>query len=179
MAGDKIKTRMEAGRLAGALLAAASSLAGCGQDANVPATSTAVTHIKAPAVAKKGPSVDELTAGMAMAPTVGKSALPLDLKFELAERPKIGQPLEINLALVPQIAGGPAAVHISGAEGLDAAPGDNQFELAEVDAGEVYRHTLRVTPSTEGVLLASVTVSLKHDDMDDSRVFSIPIIVDR
>ncbi len=136
-------------------------------------------HFKVPAARKKGPSVDELTAGMAMAPTLGKSSLPLDVKFELAERPTIGQALEINLALVPQVAGGPAAVHVSGADGLDATQGDNQFEVAEVEAGDVYRHTLRVIPNTDGVLLVNVAVSLKHDEVDDSRVFSIPVIVER
>jgi hypothetical protein len=36
-----------------------------------------------------------------------------------------------------------------------------------------------VTPNTDGVLLVNLTVSLKHDDVSDSQVFSVPIIVDR
>jgi hypothetical protein len=51
--------------------------------------------------------------------------------------------------------------------------------VPQVAAGEVYRHTVHVTPSAEGVLLMSLTVSLKHDDVSDSEVFSVPIIVDR
>ena len=39
-------------------------------------------------------------AGMAAAPTMGKSLILADLKFELEERPKIGQVLEINAAVV-------------------------------------------------------------------------------
>jgi hypothetical protein len=87
--------------------------------------------------------------------------------------------LEINLALVPRVAGGPATVQISGADGLDAAQSDKQFEIAEVEAGEVYRHTLRVTPTADGVLLVNLTVLLNHDEVSDSQVFSVPIIVDR
>jgi len=157
----------------------AASLAGCGQDPKTPASSAAAPHIKAPAAAKKGPTAEELTAGMAAAPSVGKSVLPVEVKFELADRPKIGQMLEINLALVPQIAGGPATVQVSGDDGLDATQSDNQFEIAEVEAGEVYRHTVRMTPTADGVLLVNLTVSLKHDEVSDSQVFSVPVIVDR
>jgi len=36
-----------------------------------------------------------------------------------------------------------------------------------------------VTPMADGVLLLSLTVSLKHDEMTESRAFSIPLIVER
>jgi hypothetical protein len=36
-----------------------------------------------------------------------------------------------------------------------------------------------VTPTADGVLLLGLTVSLKHDDMTESRAFSIPLIVER
>jgi hypothetical protein len=36
-----------------------------------------------------------------------------------------------------------------------------------------------VTPNAEGVLLVGVTVSLKHDEITDSKAFSIPIIAER
>jgi hypothetical protein len=116
---------------------------------------------------------------MAAAPTMGKGPAVVDLKFELAQRPQIGQVLEINLALVPKFDGGPATLQVSASPGLDAVQGDTPFDLPEVAAGEVYRHTVHVTPSVEGVLLMSLTVSLKHDDISDSEAFSVPVIVDR
>jgi len=116
---------------------------------------------------------------MAAAPTIGKSPATVDLKFELGERPQIGQVLEINLALLPKFDGGPATLQVTNLAGLDVAQDDTTFEIPEVAAGEVYRHTVHVTPSAEGVLLANFTVSLKHDDVSDSAVFSVPVIVDR
>jgi hypothetical protein len=175
MAGEK----MRKGCAAAAAILAAVSLAGCGQDSSAPATSSTIPRFKAPPPAKKGPSVEELTAGMASAPTLGKSSLPLDMKFELAERPKIGRMLEINLAFVPQISGGPATFQIADSDGLDAAQGDSPFELPSLEPGEVYRHTLHLTPNTDGVLLVNVTLAVKHDEVSDSKGFSIPIIVDR
>ena len=38
----------------------------------------------------------------------------------------------------------------------------------------MYRQSVKVTPTAEGVLLLGLTVSLKHDEMTESRVFSIP-----
>jgi hypothetical protein len=154
-------------------------LAACGQDPTPPSTGTPAPRVKAPAPVRKGPSADELTAGMAAAPTLGKSPMLADLKFELAQRPTIGQVLEINLALLPKLDGGPAAVKVSGSEGLDASQDDGSFELPEVAAGEVYRHTLHLIPTTDGVLLVNLTLTLNHDEMSDSQSYSVPIIVDR
>jgi hypothetical protein len=182
MAGDITRTGSATGAFAACVVAAllaAAALSACSQDANSPAPSASLPRPKANLPAKKGPSAEELTAGMAVAPALGKSALPLDMKFELGERPKIGQVLEINLALVPQVGGGPATVQVSSADGLDAAQGESTFEVSDVEAGEVYRHTLRMTPNTDGVLLVNLLVSLKHDDVSDSKTFAVPVIVDR
>ncbi len=56
-------------------------------------------HISAPVAVKKGPTAAELTAGMVEAASQGKSQWPVQLKFELQQRPTVGQPLEINVAL--------------------------------------------------------------------------------
>jgi hypothetical protein len=144
----------------------------------MPAAGSAAPHIRASGAVKKGPTVEELTAGMAAAPAVGKSQLPVDLKFEVTERPRIGQTLPINLALVPQIPGGPATVQLTDALGLDAAQGESQYDIPELRVGEVYRHTLNVTPTADGVLLVNLTVSLNHDEVSETKEFAVPIIVD-
>jgi hypothetical protein len=174
MAGDTARTRYAAL----VAICCCACLAACGQDAPPPPPGEA-PHFKLPAPVHKGPSAEELTAGMAAAPTMGKSPMLADLKFELEERPKIGQVLQINLALLPKLDGGPATVKVSGSEGLDAAQDDSPFEVSEVAAGEVYRHTIHVTPTTDGVLLVNFTVTLNHDEVTDSQVYSVPVIVDR
>ena len=62
---------------------------------------------------------------------------------------------------------------------LTVAPGAKQVDLPAMEVGQVYRQTVTVTAATDGVLLLGLTVSLKHDDLTDSRAFSIPLIVDR
>lgn len=177
MAGDMFNKSHGAATLAAAIWAAA-CVSGCSQEGSMPAAGSAAPHVRAAGAVKKGPTADELTAGMAAAPALGKSLLPVELKFELTERPRIGQPLAINLALLPQIPGGPATVALTAAPGLDAAQGESQFDIPELQVGEVYRHTLQVTPTTDGVLLVNLMVSLKHDEVSESKEFAVPIIVD-
>ena len=136
-------------------------------------------RISVPVVAKKGPSAAELTVGMVEAASQGKSQLPVLLKFDLKQRPTSGQPLDIDIALVPQIDAGAADIQVTGGEGLTVASGTNQIDLPAVEAGQVYRQSVKVTPTADGVLLLSLTVSLKHDEMMESRAFSIPLIRER
>jgi hypothetical protein len=97
----------------------------------------------------------------------------------LAQRPKVGQALEINLALLPQIDARTATIQVAAVDGFTLADGAGQFEIPSIVAGEVYRHTLNVLPTAEGVFVMGVTLQLKNDDGTETRAFSIPVIVDR
>jgi hypothetical protein len=163
------------------LCAVAAALSACNRDSESSAPNGAVAHVNpnAPVAARSGPTAAEQTAGMVEAANQGKSLVPVDLKFDLGARPKIGQILDINLALIPQIAASPASIQVSDADGLTVAPGTNQVDIPSAEAGGVYRHTVKVTPNAEGVLLVGVTVLLKHDEITDQRAFLIPIIAER
>lgn len=160
------------------LLLCAAALAGCsGNSASAPA---APTQIKPRAsIAKPSGTPAEQTAGMVQAASQGKSQVPVELKFDFSQRPKVGQPLEVNLALIAQISASPATIQVNGADDVAVAAGGNQFDIPAEEAGEVYRHTVSVTPGAEGVVLLGVTVSLKHDELTDQLAFSIPIIAER
>jgi hypothetical protein len=158
------------------MLCAAAAAGACHGDSGTPPPVAATAHASVPVATKKGPSVKELTAGMVDAAAQGKSSLAVALKFDLQQRPVLGQPLDINIAVVPQIDAGAAQVQIAG-DGFTLASGANSIDLPPVEAGQVYRETVKVTPSAEGVLVLGLTVSLKHDEMTESRSFSIPVIV--
>jgi hypothetical protein len=161
------------------LLCTLAALAACQKDSGT--TPAPAPQIKARQTqpVKKGPTAAELTAGMVEAAGQGKAQGPVDLKFELAQKPKLGQTLDINLALLPQIDAATATIQVAGADGMSVAAADAQFEIATVVSGEVYRHTVKVTPTAEGVMVIGVTLLLKNDDNTETRAFSIPIIVDR
>jgi hypothetical protein len=151
----------------------------CHGDSGTPPAPTPKPHVSAPVAAKKGPSAEELTTGMVEAVSQGKSQLPVKLKFELKQRPMLGQPLDIGIAVVPQIDAGAAGIQVAGGEGLTVAADANPPDLPGIEAGQVYRQSVKVTPTAEGVALLGVTITLKHDEITESRVFSIPLIVER
>lgn len=159
------------------VLGAAVAAGACHRDAEAPPPPT--TRVKEPVALKKGPGADELTAGMVEAATQGKSQLPVKLKFDLRQRPSVGQPLDIAVAVLPQISASSGEMVVAGGEGLNVDPGVNSLELPALESGAVSRQDLKVTPTAVGVLLLNLTVSLKHDDQNDSRMFSIPLIVER
>jgi hypothetical protein len=162
------------------LVCAVAATAGCNKDSSSAPAASAVTRIqpRTPAV-RRGATAAEQTVGMVQASTLGKSQVPVELKFDLGQRPKVGQSLEVNLALIAQISASPATIQVRGADDVSVAAGTNQFEIPAEEAGEVYRHTVNVTPNAEGVVLLGVTVQLKHDELLDKREFSIPIIAER
>jgi hypothetical protein len=163
------------------MLCALAATSACHKDSGSPPPPTPAPkpRISVPVVAKKGPSAAELTVGMVEAASQGKSQLPVQLKFDLKQRPIPGQALDIDIALVPQIDAGAANIQVTGGDGLTVAPGTNQIDLPAVEAGQVYRQSVKVTPTADGVLLLGLTISLKHDEMTESRAFSIPLIVER
>jgi hypothetical protein len=156
------------------------ALCACNKDSGSAPAAAPVPHVKAkPMIPKPGPTAAELTAGMVLAAAVGKSQVPVELKFDIAKKPKVGQPVELTLALVAQVSAAPATIQISGADDVSVAAGGNQFEIPSEEAGEVYRQSVNITPNAEGVVLVNVTVSLRHDEVLDQRAFSIPIIAER
>jgi hypothetical protein len=131
----------------------------------------------APVAVQRGPTAEELTAGMVEAATQGKSQAPVGLKFDVSRRPVQGEPLEISIALIPREAAEPATVDVIGPEGLEVPAEERRFEFASVEPSQVYRRSIRLTPTAEGVFLLTLTVNLKHDQLADTRVFSVPLIV--
>jgi hypothetical protein len=176
MAGYKLKIGIGQALL---LIAAVTSSA-CHRDSSGAANPAApINKPKAPVAPKAGPTVAEQTVNMVEASAQGKSQLPVLLKFELTQRPKVGQAVDINLALIPQIDASPAIIKVNGGDGLTVGSEATEFAIPAATAGEVYLQTVNITPGAEGVLILGVTVSLKHDEVTDLKSFSVPLIAGR
>jgi hypothetical protein len=160
------------------VLCAMAALSACHRDSTQTSPVAKLTaRVKAPVAPAPGPTAQEQTATMVEAATQGKSQAPVTLKFDLPERPVQGRPLEIAIALLPQIPASPATIEVSGADGLKLADGESPIEFSEVEAAQVYRHNIKLTPTAEGVYMLALNVSLKHDQITDSRIFCVPLIV--
>jgi hypothetical protein len=152
--------------------------AGChGGDPNQASASNPAMAVHPTAAPKRGPTPDELTAGMVEAVSIGKSTAPVAVKFDLPHPPMVGQPLEVVIAVMPQVAATSAEIEVTGSDGLQLGTGAQPATIPSVDATQVYRVNIPVTPSAEGVQFLGLVVSLKRDEVTESRSFSVPLIV--
>jgi hypothetical protein len=157
-------------------LSVALLLAACHGDSSEAPQPTPVHKTKTPPLPRKGPTPEELTAGMVEAVPLGKSTVPMAVKFDLPDRPALGQPLEVVVALLPQVAGS-ASIQVTGTEGLKLAPEAATIAIPSVEPTQAYRVSIGTTPTAEGVQLLNLSVTLTHDEATETRSFSVPVIV--
>lgn len=131
----------------------------------------------APVPAKRVATPEEMTVGMVEAVSLAKSNVPVGMKFQLSDRPTLGMPLDVLVALLPQEGADSATLRVSGSEGLELTAGATSQEIPTIEAAHAYKESFTVTPTTEGVQLLTLTVDLKHDESSESRSFSVPLIV--
>jgi hypothetical protein len=158
-------------------LAAAALLAGCGSRS--PGGSAAQSPTKA---AKKAVApADQLSPNMVSAVAASKpSMVPVQVKFDLRDRPQIGQPLQIELAIVPISA---SVERVSGKvegdddglellEGADISPAEHPVE------GVPIRHLIKLVPKREGVFTVRTVVTVDAGGSSSTESYAMPLIAD-
>lgn len=157
-------------------LMVAFGLAGCGSSSESAAKAEAQSKEAHPHVAVD-PS-NRATADMVEGVTVAKGGPAIELKYELRESPLAGQPLDVDIAVLP----GATPINriyasFQGGQGLDLVEGG---ELAGVDkpvSGTPIRHVVRLLPKADGIYTVSATVAVDTPDDSITRTYSIPVIV--
>jgi hypothetical protein len=115
---------------------------------------------------------------MVAAVSVGKGGPPVGLKFELRSTPQPGQPVDLDLAVLPDA----AAIdridgRFDGSENLALVEGGDLGAVEKPAQGSVIRHVVRLLPKQDGIftVTAAVTVTLANDSI--TRTFTIPVVV--
>ncbi len=163
---------------AAALLCLLATLTACHGDSGEAPKAAAAAPKAAATVLKPtpGPTAAEQTAGMVEASALGKSQLPVQLKFDLSERPVRGRPLTIALAVLPQLSADQASLEVSGSEALQvASPGTRS--LGALEPAQVVRQSLHLTAAQDGIQLLEVKLTVHHDEQSETREFAIPLII--
>jgi hypothetical protein len=101
----------------------------------------------------------------------------LSVKFRLAERPVVGTPVAIELALFPGPEAGITHIHgsLQASEGLQLQS-QRTFDIATPQAGGALRQEVTVIPQQDGVLSLSATILIDFDNGSLARTYSIPLI---
>ena len=163
-----------------ALTALASLAVACGggdeksaaDKAAAPTDAAGTASQQAAAAAAKAAADD----GLANAVAVGKTAAAVDLKYNIAARPALGQPFEVELVLLPRMAADALEVQATGMPGLVVA-GGAEAKFDQVVAGEKYAAKVLLQVTEPGLYYVGVTAKLVNKVQTDSRTFSVPVVV--
>jgi len=126
-------------------------------------------------VVKKVQPADPL-AGLSSAVTGTKGTLPVDVRFDLLDRPEPGKPVNVRLVLVPTM--DLIAMHaaVKPAPGLQVGD-DSQAKFDSPKNGEMKEFKFVVTPAAVGIAVANIDVTVTRDTGDTTFTFSVPVPV--
>ena len=124
-------------------------------------------------LAAAGAATDDLVA----AASNSNSTAPVSLRFRLAEQPRVGQPLRLELALAQSPGLDIDAMHVSlqPREGLDVKS-VRTIDYVGPTMGATQQMQVTVVPSQTGVLGLAVTVLVDSAGGSVVRSFTIPLI---
>jgi hypothetical protein len=160
----------------GPALAAAAILSGCGSGetpgiAGVPAKPAAT-----PRTAQPGDIVSPNLVSAASGARTGPATV--QLKFELRERPDVGQPLDIDVVILPASATLDRLYgRVETGDGLELAEGAQIAPTERPVEGTPIRHSIKVLPKRDGIFTVNAVVSMDAAGQSWSQSFSIPVIV--
>jgi hypothetical protein len=129
------------------------------------------------AAAKKAASAQaKLATTMVSAVSSGGGTVPVDVKFELLQRPEVGQAASIAFAFIPVAPLDRLYARFQPDDSLEVVSGSQTEQFARPAVGEPVPHTLVVRPKRDGVFAVQVTVLMDSETESLSRVFSVPLI---
>jgi len=166
--------------LATVALAALLTTTGCSRKSDEEAAAALAPDKARPSAVVAGtantrPVVDD-ESRLANAVASGKTSAPVDLKYDLAAKPEVGQPFEIELALLPRLPADALEVEVTGMPGL-VLVGNGAMKVEAVRGGATYTHKVLVRADAAGTYYVSVIAKMITQVQREVRTFSIPVVV--
>jgi hypothetical protein len=133
---------------------------------------------KTPAAAAVARLKNDSDADMVAAVSDDNSGTPVFVSYRLTARPQLNQPLDVEVAITPDKRVKVLTMHLSfrGGDGLElrSAP---RVEIADAGAEEVFRQTVSVVPTVNGVLQLHLTALVDSTADSLARSYAIPVVV--
>lgn len=151
--------------------------AGCGLGADTDSGSSATKTKSTTAATTPGTSAAKKTADdMVAAVPQGKSPGPISVRFNITERPEVGEPVPIEVELVPSLKFERVLVNFSATDGLKLTGGASLPMVERPEPDVPISHTVTVVPQRDGIFTVVATVLSDSQSESVTRVFSIPVI---
>jgi hypothetical protein len=113
---------------------------------------------------------------LANAVPTGKAGAAVDLQYEVAPRPEVGAPFEIELTFAPRLAADTLDVQLSSMPGLRITSADT-VRFDGVQSGERYAAKVSVIADAPGLYYIGVVARMATKVQAEARAFSIPIVI--
>lgn len=159
-----------------AVVALALSLDGCGSSSS--SGDAAHSSAKKAASHRSADPASLAPEDMVAAVSAGKGGPPVGLRFEVRRGPEAGQPVDVDLAILPTAA---AIEHIDGkvqgGENVSVVEGAEIPAVEKPAQGTVIRHVVRVLPKQDGISIITVAINVDVGNDSITRTFTIPVIV--
>jgi len=159
-----------------AVVALAAVLAACGGGEEPAAVAPAPTATAEGGAAGAPPVEAPEDKRLANAVPTGKTAAPVDLKYDLLAKPLVGQPFEIELALLPRLAADALEVEVTGIPGLTIVSG-GVAKFEGVSSGDRHVARVQVRADAAGIYYANVVARMITQSRSEARTFSVPVVV--
>jgi len=150
-------------------LAVAGFLGGCGSG-----SSSGTTSKTAAAARRMIKPADNLVTALGIAKSTGA---PVQVKFEVRDRPAVGQPVEVDLVIVPKSAAvDRIAGQIQADEGLEVVDG-GQIAASERPAeGAEIHHPITMRAKRDGIFTFSALLTVDAGGQTLTESFAMPLI---
>lgn len=157
-----------------AIVALTTMLAACSDESNAP-QSVAAPAAGKPAAKAEAKPVDP-TANLSRAVLVGKSAAPIELKYDIVSLPLVGQPIEIDMAFVASAPADSVSIAFVGSRGL-VLSANSASPIEKLKTGQVEHAKVIAQADKEDVFYVTVTATVYMAGTSEVKTFAIPIIV--
>ena len=151
-------------------------LTGCGAADTPVAQALNPTKKKAQEKPKQATAADASTANMTSAVNLSKSTGPVEVKFEVLTKPQPGQPLDIDLALIPNDAILRLMMKVDADRGLELVKGSDPLAVERPGVGVPIRRTLTVVPKADGIYVLTATVTTTVEGDSKTLSYAVPLI---
>ena len=153
------------------LVATAACLGACGSSESDDAAAGS-TGAASGATRKPKGDASEMVAAVSAKPGQGV----VDLKFTLMSRPKVGEPVDIELAMTPSTQLEMLFARFQVAEGLQLVSGGETDHLEHPAPGVPIGHKITVLPKSDGIFYVTAVVLADSEKDSVARTFTIPLI---
>jgi hypothetical protein len=115
---------------------------------------------------------------MVAAVSAGKGGPPVGLRFEVRSTPEANQPVDVDLAILPDaVAIDRLEGKILGSDSVAVVEGGEIPGVEKPAQGSVIRHLVRLLPKQDGIFTVSAAVNVDIGNDSITRTFTIPVIV--